>query len=339
MIIVLQCIRESTRNSKNNSMTNKRAKIIQWVALLGCAFISTQIATIIFKGEAFCLNQGCEIVEGLTTIPSIYFNLAGLTFFLAIFAGIHWFQRHPQPNFDWLRLLLLTALAIEGVLIGYQFFVAQAICSYCLVILSLVVLLNVIYGWQQLLLGIPIFVVILIAFSTLNFGSAQIMLQAHNLESGTFAAKNHTDPAKQLYLFFSSDCPHCQNVLGSMGNDNNCEINFNPIDIIEDLDMPGLNYFPDYNPSLNRLILSLLGIKTIPVLLTKNHDGFSFIKSETAIVDYINETCFETEIDPYGGSSSYDATIGFSSDIALEGECEIEVECLDPVGESTSSAY
>ncbi|MCK4839064.1 MAG: hypothetical protein KAS94_09680 [Desulfobulbaceae bacterium] len=320
-------------------MTNKKIKIIQWTALLSCGFIATQIATILFKGEAFCLNQGCKIVENLSIVPPIYINLAGFLFFLAVFATSRCSQDRPQPFFDWLRPLLLTGLAIEGVLISYQLFVAQTVCYYCLVIFGLIVLLNIIYGRKQLLLGGPVLLAVFITFSSLNFGSSQILLQAQNLESGTFAVKGQVAPSSQQYLFFSSDCPHCRNVLDLIESDNNCEFNFNPIDRIESLEMSGLNYSTAYNPSLNRLLLSLLDIKTIPVLLTRNQDSLTLIKGEGAIVDFINESCFEAPIDPYSGSSSNNDTIGISSNTAPEGECEIEVECPEPVEESTSSAY
>ncbi|MEN8134782.1 MAG: hypothetical protein ABFS18_04505 [Thermodesulfobacteriota bacterium] len=321
-------------------MTNKRIKTIQWTALLSCGFIATQIATILFKGEAFCLNQGCKIVENLTLVPPIYINLAGFLFFLAVFATSRCTQERSEPIFDWLRLLLLTGLAIEGVLIGYQLFVAQTFCSYCLIIFTLIVLLNIIYGRKQLLLGGPVLLAVFIAFSSLNFGSSQILLQAQNLASGTFAVKGQLAPSSQLYLFFSSDCSHCRNVLDAIASDNNCEFNFNPIDRIESLEMPGLEYFPNYNSSLNRLLLSLLEIKTIPVLLAKSHNGFTLIKGEGEIIDFINETCSDAStIDPYSGSSSDADDIGFSTEAAQEGECEIEVECPDPVEESTSSAY
>jgi uncharacterized membrane protein len=320
-------------------MTDKRAKIIQGIALLGCGFIASQIAAILFKGGAFCLNQGCKIVEDLTTVPPIYINLAGFIFFLAVFAASRYSRNHPQQNIDWLRLLLLTGLAMEGVLISYQLFVAQTLCSYCLIIFSLIILLNISYGRQQLLLGIPILLAVLIAFSSLSFGSAQILLQAQNLGSGTFAVKGQETPARQLYLFFSSDCPHCRNVLEAIEGDNNCELNFNPIDRIESLDVPDLKYLPDYNPSLNRLLLSLLEIKTIPVLLARNQEGLTLIKGEGAIVDFIKTTCFDEDIDLYSGSSSDIEATDYSQETAQEGECEIEVECPDPIEQSTSSAY
>ncbi|MCA1764720.1 MAG: hypothetical protein LC633_00430 [Desulfobulbaceae bacterium] len=249
-------------------MEDKRVRIIQWTALLGCIITAAQIAVILFKGEAFCLNQGCRIVENLTTIPPVYFNLAGLVYFLVIFAAARPTAGRPRPGFDWLSTLLLAGLAAEGMLISYQLVVAQTFCAYCLII--------------------------------------------------------------ELHLFFSSNCPHCLNVLDAMAVGNNCEINFNPIDRLESLDLAELTYFPEYNPAINRLLLSLLDIKTIPVLMAVKEPGPVLIKGERAIIDYINEVCFAAEIDPYTGTSSYgEPAIGFSSDPAPEDECEIEEECPD----------
>ena len=320
-------------------MKNNRLSKFQWTALLGCSFIAFQIATILFKGESFCLNQGCKIIENLTTVPTIYINLAGFIYFLAVLLTSRWLQNRPQPTFDWLRLLLLTGLVLEGVLFSYQLFVAQTFCSYCLIILAFVFLLNAIYGRKQFILGIPLFLMISAAFASLNFGPSQIMVQKQNLEAGTLAVKGQANDISKLYLFFSSNCPHCKNVLGVIADDINCQLNFNPIDRIESLDLPALSYNHDYKPSINRLLLSLLNINTIPVLLAENEDDITVIKGESAIVNFINRACFEAEVEPsYWGSSSVNETnISISSfEEPLEGECEIEVECPDPVEESTS---
>ncbi|MFN2368829.1 MAG: hypothetical protein ABR605_07775, partial [Desulfurivibrionaceae bacterium] len=227
-------------------MEDKRVRIIQWTALLGCIITAAQIAVILFKGEAFCLNQGCRIVENLTTIPPVYFNLAGLVYFLVIFAAARPTAGRPRPGFDWLSTLLLAGLAAEGMLISYQLVVAQTFCSYCLIILALVVLLNILRGKKQLLTGSAIFISILAVAGSLNFGASRIMIQSQNLREGTFAVKSDDYPAAELHLFFSSNCPHCLNVLDAMAVGNNCEINFNPIDRLESLDLAELTYFPEY---------------------------------------------------------------------------------------------
>ncbi|MDF1577344.1 MAG: hypothetical protein RQ753_00195 [Desulfurivibrionaceae bacterium] len=311
-------------------MNDTRSRLIKWTALLGSGLIAVQIATILFRGEAFCLNQGCKIVENLTLAPPIYFNLAGLLYFIAVFTAARRSGRRYEGVFDLLDLLLLAGLAGEGVLLGYQLFVAQTICAYCLLVLSVVVLLNIIRGKNQLLIGLPVFLSVLAVFAALNFGASRIMIQSQSLAAGTFAAKSPDYPTEQLYLFFSSDCPHCQNVLDAIQDDNSCEINFNPIDRIESLALTGLDYFPDYSPAINRLLLALLDIKNIPVLLTGMENGPTLLKGERAIVDYINRICLAKESDPYTGTSGYDEPFtGFSRDDAADGECEIEVACPD----------
>ncbi|MEN8142460.1 MAG: hypothetical protein ABFQ82_02550 [Thermodesulfobacteriota bacterium] len=305
-------------------------KITQWGALLTAVFIAVQMGTIIFGGEAFCLNQGCKVVEELTLVPPLFINLAGLIFFLGLFACSRWLPTSgPVPRITWTALLLLTGLGAEGVLVGYQVFVIRTLCSYCLIIFSVILVLNLINGRKQIILGLPIFAAMIIAFSSLNFGQSLLSLKSQTLLSGTFAKTSCIAPESQLYLFFSSNCPHCQTVIKVLENCNSCEMHFNPIDKIDSLNHPELEHFPDYDPSLNRLVLSLLGIKTIPVLIVQNADGLSLIKGEDSILDYINRVCFNnSEHNLYEGQSTIDEEpYGYTFEEEQDDGCEIEVEC------------
>jgi len=308
-------------------------KIRQGVALLACGVIGLQIAVIVIKGESICLNQGCRIVEQLTTIPSLFINLAGFIYFFVVFLGCRWWRGRPAPAFDPLRLLLWVGLAAEGVLIGYQAFVAEILCSYCLVIFSCVVLLNILYGRYQLLTGGALFLAVLAPFALLNFGPALLTLRNQSLASGTFAVKRCVEPAKKLYFFFSAECPHCQSVLKALENCNSCEFHFNPVDRIQSLAIPELEYAPTYAPALNRLILGLLQIETIPVLLVQNQDGLNFIKGEQSIIHFISQACFREEPYLYMDSSQYGQSENISVYDEQEGDCTIELECPDPVTE------
>jgi len=325
------CAQMSHREAK---MVRIQEKIMQWVALLACGVIALQVAIIAIKGEALCLNEGCGIVEQLTTIPSLFFNLLGLVYFLAVFFFCRWCR--PAPAFDWLRLLLLVGLTAEGVLVGYQVFVAQTLCSYCLVIFSFIVLLNILYGRYQLLMGGALFLAVLASFALLNFGPALLTLQNQSLASGTFAVKRCVEPAKKLYFFFSAECPHCQSVLKALENCNSCEFHFNPIDRIQSLAIPELEYSSAYNPALNRLILALLQIQTIPVLLVQHQDGLNFIKGEQSIIRFISQACFREDPILYMDSSQYEEPEDISVYDEQEGDCTIQVECPDPVSEPAS---
>ena len=54
------------------------------IILLACLVIAVQMCMIIFRGDAVCLNEGCKIVERLTTISPFYFNMIGLVYFVIL---------------------------------------------------------------------------------------------------------------------------------------------------------------------------------------------------------------------------------------------------------------
>jgi uncharacterized membrane protein len=311
-------------------MLRKRDRIIQFFSLLAGAFITLQIALILSKGEALCFNDGCRVVEKLTIIPPLYINLAGLLYFVVLFCASRWSrdrsgsrpERRP-------RLLLLLGLAVEGVLVSYQIFVIQTFCTYCFVILAIIVVLNLLCGWQQVRIAAPLFAAILAASAILNFSPASLLaLKSETLDSGTYAVRKCAVPVKKLYLFFSADCSHCKHVLTLLENCNSCEFHFNPVDSKDTLALPGLDYNPSYNPSLNRIVLSLLNIPAIPVLLVQNQDGLTFIKGEESINRFISQTCFLQEQEISTDSPMDDSQVpGMDTGIEQEGKCAIDVEC------------
>ncbi len=262
-----------------------------YLSLLACVIIIAQALLIIFRGEAFCVNEGCRIVEALTLIPPFYFNLLGAAYFFAIFcvAIITKYRSGTEPL---LRIVLISGLAAEGILLGYQIFVANVFCSYCLLIFLLVVILNSLMGLRQLTLGLVTIVAQLVVFSLLNFDTAKDPLRGLTLDNGTYAVRRCSDPVKQLYLIFSEDCPHCYKVIEALEGCTRCEFHFNPIkEISADL-LPGLSPNENFLPEINTAALKILGIDTVPVLIAKDHDGLTFIQGERNIINYIQNTCF-----------------------------------------------
>lgn len=315
-------------------MIENNNRVMRIIAFLACALTAFQIAAALYQGEILCLNEGCKIVEQLTNVPPIFFNLAGFLYFLTLT-----FLSRREPGwspFDikWLQVFLLAGLVMEGVLVGYQVFVVKQICSYCFFIFLTIVVLNLLCGRRQLFLGIVLFLAVFSAFPMLNFGPALLALRNETIDSGSFAIKRCETPLKQAYFFFSSDCPHCQNVLEALKSCNSCEFSFNPVDRIESLGMPDLVYKADYDPMLNRLILSLLDIQTIPVLLVRNPDGFNIIKGESSIIGFISQACFRKETVRYFDYSKNNKQDGISVFTEQEGECSIQLDCPEPAEQS-----
>lgn len=273
-----------------------RFRLLSWIAFGGVVLVGAQLGVLLVRGEPFCLNEGCKIVEGLTRIPPLYFNLFGFGWFSLATAVLRRAVRRPWYDVDWPRILLLGGLAVEAVLFGYQLFVARAFCAYCLAVFALVLALNLLAGRDQALRTGAVLGSSLLMFSLVRFGVSGPAAGpgARALDAGTYAVRRCSDPAKQLYLIFSSTCPHCQDVIRTLENCNSCNFHFNPIDRLESFDLAGSERTASYRPEVNRQLLALLGIEEVPVLLAVGPEGISVIKGEQAITGFIREECFRT---------------------------------------------
>ena len=211
------------------------------------------------------MNQGCSVVESLLRIPPLWFNGAGAFFFLSLLLAAIVARFSPGAQV-FLRLLLLSGMAAEGVLVSYQAFVAQTFCSYCLFICFLIIVMNMLAGWRQACLAVLMFATELIIFSLLQFHNPGAGKKSFNIDHGTYAIKRCASPQRQLYLLFSSNCPHCRRVLDLLSTCTRCEVRFNPVQQIDKQVLPDLVPMDSWNPDINTLALKILGIETIPVL-------------------------------------------------------------------------
>ncbi len=91
----------------------------------------------------------------------------------------------------------------------------------------------------------------------------------------------------------------------------------------------GIELNEGFSPQINRHILSVLGIESIPVLVARGSDSYSIIKGENNILEYIRHACF-TEADVLyldkSMSSGDDEITVFTEQ---EGECSLTIDCTD----------
>jgi hypothetical protein len=226
-----------------------------------------------------------------------------------------------------LSVLLISGLVFDSVLLAYQIFVAQTFCGYCLLIFMLVLVLNILYGRRQIMIGLAALGVTIFSFSALTFVPTGVFSQSEPLKAASYGLKSCSAPTKEVYLIFSSNCPYCENVLQALSSCNSCDLYLNPIEGIESLDNMVLDLNPDFAPNVNRFILGVLGIDTVPVLVVKSHEGYRFIRGEKKIVNYVKHACFtEADVLYYENSSqASDEGITFLTD--QEGECSVEIDC------------
>ena len=309
-------------------------------ALIGFLITGVQSVLIYVQGEGVCFNGGCRIVDSLTLVDPLYFNLAGCFFFLLAAIGL---SRARKGSTLWQRftsLLLLSGLAAEAVLLTFQIIISQVLCSYCLIILALVILANMFMGLKQFFKGIFIFSAVLIASFSLDYHSGVATPQP--LERGTMARHQAENGNTRFYLFISSRCTHCQSVLDSLKRNPECGVSFNPVDRYDGFSYPGAETTAGYEPRINLLFLKKLGIAEVPVLLDQQGAATTLIRGAEAITAYIDRQCvprLPEAPNPQQSSEQMSSmsTSGFTLPLpGAEDGCKIEEDCEEPVGGQSS---
>ncbi len=308
----------------------KVMKISRLVALAGSVLTLTQIFLLAGESDGICFNDGCKIVDSLTAVPPIFFNIGGFLFFQIVFWGI-WLAKERQERMLYVNVILLAGLAAEGVLVSFQHFVAQVFCSYCLIVLAFVVLLNVLAGVRQTLTGATIFIAIVTGFFSLQFSPTKADI-VKDLDLGSFAVLSGQRSEQKSYLFFSSNCQYCEKVIDSLKEENSCTMRFNPIDQITDFSLDKAEKAESYSVDINRRFLKSMGIEQIPVLLSVNPAGLQVVKGEGPIKKFLQKSCVASKISPANEKS-----IGFSSSTNLDfvppgfdDSCSVNTDCDTP---------
>ena len=298
------------------------------ISFLASALTAMQAILLHTGSKGLCFNDGCEIVDSMTNISPFFFNIAGFLFFQTLF----WlFLRGRQGSEYWhklARLILLAGLAAEAVLVFFQHAIATVFCSYCMVILAIIVLLNLCCGLRQLIRGVVIFVAVLAACFSLKF-AAPSTGRGISLDSGSMAMVNGERDGAKLYLFFSASCSHCEKVIEAINSDNRCTVRFNPIERMEKFAVQGAVLSADYDPQINRALLQSLSISEVPILMAKGEDETLVLKGEKRIREYLGKTCGQSRNVDYGGTSSTVPGYTFLPEMQKpkEDACSVNTDC------------
>ena len=268
-------------------------KIFLAVAFGGSLLTLVQMVLLESGLDGICFSGGCEIVDKQTRVSPVIFNVFGFVFFQAIFWG-SWAGRRSKELQFYVSLLLLAALAAEGALVSFQYFVVETFCTYCLIILSLVVLLNLLNGLQHALTGAAIFVATVMAFSSLQFKTTidtSVSVGISDLDKGSYALLPGAANRPKLSLFFSSTCPHCENVIKSLQQGTSCEVSFNPVGRVANFPLATALTNEQYDIGVNRAFMNSLGQTSIPVLLVEHKRHIQLLSGGNAIMNYLQESC------------------------------------------------
>lgn len=302
-------------------------KIMRWIALGAGTVIALQIAIFLTTGSSICLNAGCKIVEQLTTVSPLYLNIIGLIYFIALF----WLLFNLEPTFwldvDLIGLMLVSGLVFDAVLIAYQIFVARTFCSYCTIIFALMIILTMLYGLRQMAVGITVLTAVGLSFSMLTFFPIGATSKTYSLKTASYGVKSCSSPTKEIYLIFSADCPHCQKVIETLNNCNSCDLYLNPVDSVKSLHLSGLELNQQFAPEINRLILKVLAIDSVPVLVVKDAESYRFIRGESTIINFISRACFTHENVLYFDKAPVSSDNEIMVFTNKDEECSLAIDC------------
>jgi uncharacterized membrane protein len=297
------------------------------VALGASILMVLQILIHLITGSSICLNTGCKIVEDLAVVSPLYLNVLGLIFF----QGVFWllFNLKPKTLFDidLLSLVLVSGLVFDAVLMAYQIFVAHAFCGYCLIVFALMIVLTILYGLRQMVIGVAILSAVGLSFSILTVFPVGAKSKPYSLKSASYGVKSCSSPTKEIYLIFSSDCPHCQKVIETLNNCNSCDLYLNPIDSVKSLNLTGLELNRQFAPEINRMILKVLAIDSVPVLVVKDAESYRFIRGENTIINFIRRACFTHDEVLYFEESPVSTDQQITVFNEKDEECSLVLDC------------
>lgn len=289
------------------------------VAFAAAALTAAQAVAVFATGDELCVGQGCALVGQLTRIPPAWFNLFGAGVFAGI-GGMALYVRRSgsQGAFRLLHALLTAAFAAEGVLFAYQWHVAGAWCEYCLVVLGLVALCNVVLVGRGVLFGAAGFAAACTIFSLLSF------IPFHrDLDDGTYAVQRG-DGGPEFYLLFGEDCPHCQEVEEVLAALPRCTVRYNPVTPVTRELFQEYERQAEYDPRVNLAAASLLGMDKIPILIAREPTGLQVVTGTAFILDYVETLCAE---DTGGGLELFDPGGAQDTLFPTDDGCGLQVDC------------
>jgi len=300
------------------------------VAFLASVLTGVQAVLIVIGKDGICLNEGCKIVDTYPKVPPLFFNAAGCIFFLILFCCFIKGREGSEYWHRFAKLMLLAGLAAEAVLIFFQYSIVTAFCSYCLIIFSFIVLLNLLCGLRQFFSSMVVFAAVFVMLLSLELRA--VSSSDLSLDGGSYAEIGEESDGAAHYLFFSETCEHCENVLSLIEENNSCNIRFNPIDQINHFSLPGSRLSAGYDSEVNITFLKSLNITEIPVLVAIGQEKVVVLKGEGGIKKFLNEHCRgEEEIDFSETSQATDSYKDYIPGLnQLEEGCSVDEDCEKP---------
>lgn len=198
------------------------------------------------QGKSLCHTEGCRIVESFVRGGEVILLLSGILLFGTLFV-ISYIKKYEILH----SLILISALSIEGYLVGFQSFIIKEFCLFCIVVFSILVIasiLRIMSGRKE------------VAIAFISFGAIFITTFLVNPKLNEF-------PPSKYLLIYSKECPTCKEIVQY------CKELKIPVDLIEAKEIGG--------------ILKSLNINSVPVLYCNENTERKFIIGPENIKEYL----------------------------------------------------
>lgn len=270
------------------------------VALLSSLLVAVQVFLLVSGKSQLCFNDGCAVVDNLTRISPLFINLAGLLFFQTVFWCLVFGKNGSEYWHKFARLLLLCGAAAEGVLVFFQYRIAETFCSYCLLVFGCIILLTLLSGLKQMFRSSLVFGTVIAVSMVLQYG---VTVSPSALSAGSIAVTGKEIEMPQRYLFFSGSCPHCEEVMDKLKSADGCSVRFNPVDRTTSLAFPGARPLPGFDLEVNTAFLRQLAIDGVPVMVVVDRHDLRIVQGSNRITEYLLAECAVSPAGSYTGMS------------------------------------
>lgn len=183
-------------------MKIKKIELVVLLILSLGGFILTYAEyTHVLNGKSVCLQEGCQAVGSFVrNIKLLY--LAGLSLFASV-STLSVIKNFVSGAGLLLDILLLVALVVEGYLVGFQLFVVEEICQFCITVAGIIVLIGLTrFAFRKGLIpavGILAFFVLIATVWLVNPGIKPL-------------------PSREYILVYSESCHLCKDIINFCKN-------------------------------------------------------------------------------------------------------------------------
>lgn len=174
------------------------------------------------QGKSLCSTAACTIVSRYLTISETLLITLGAGFFWLLTSLFFFARRYPRKIGYVPYLVLVIAGAVDGTLIGFQFFTIQQKCFLCIAVAATLLVIAILYclAYKSYLLLFCCVFVWIGGFSTQSIMKMPAPMAAG--EQMIFYKKASQADSPQIQnqilktFIFSMECPHCLGIIATL---------------------------------------------------------------------------------------------------------------------------